>query len=681
MATQPYFELDTTGKSKAHRKENEVYTLPNPGKYARAISLTMGCFFTESVIITDGVTSVELKKGIDYIVTEVYSSLSIIYGKEIAATLVITNPSVSSTVKVSYNFLGTRFANNIQSLAASINREADSRDISSLQWDLMNKAKTFIPSDYARQIGSGVGFEAIVFGLERIRSTILYGDFDIDMTIGQFVDKFIVAIDRALSDKVSIEYKDELTAFKNQFTKEMLGLDKVVNMGIAPTEVVRYGVVRDYQFDRNNDGYVAIKALCRFKEELYNNLVSSEQTGIGKYYGVYGLPLLSVLYSLRNGAGVIIQSLQTSLASGITFNRVLYPDQTAIEDRWSIVKLTNNLNGQGGVLWGSNMTTSELYVGYLKNDSNDSDVLTWTKIYGEFDLEKALKALHEHINDIENPHRVNKHMLLLGNVENLPTADAEDLACRVPSDKMVTHKFLLAFMDTYMDGLPTAEDVAKMNCDENDLAKHIKLIFAPCGPCGPCCEPNVIRVTTTTSRPPIVDPEGQLTGWFCENHKRWDVITDGKGGTRTVEHFYGPEDEDKIKDGCVFQTTTTTPVPILEFKVTPASLVMSEGDSNIFTIEAPLAPEGTIVYWSLFGTDITAADFQDSIAGTVLIRDGRATVTVRPGVQDVSEGVEWFQMRLRTGNANGTTVATSAEVRLNNAAPVFGGGTPVFGGT
>ena len=126
------------------------------------------------------------------------------------------------------------------------------------------------------------------------------------------------------------------------------------------------------------------------------------------------------------------------------------------------------------------------------------------------------------------------------------------MACRVPSKKYVTLKWTLAFLATYMSGLKTAEDLKNMNCDENEVIRNIKLIFAPCGPCGPCCEPNIVPVTTTTSKPPvIVDPAGQLTGWFCENNKRWDIITDGKGGTKTLEHEYGEDDADVEKDGCI----------------------------------------------------------------------------------------------------------------------------------
>lgn len=557
--TTPFFPIDPTGEALSNRRLLEPHLLANTNtNHVRAVSLDMGCFFTDTVKVYDHVTKVELKPGIDFIFTELYSSLSVIYKKEIAGTLVITNPLVNSEIDVSYNFLGTLFGDTVKGIANTINAEATRRQISNLQWEMLNNCKPILPSDYIKQIGTGIGFETITFALERIRSTILYGDFETEITISQFIDNFLTVIENTLDVRVKNEFKEQLEEFKDSFTKELLGLGKVVNMTPLDPEDAKQAVIRDFIFDKDKDGYITIKAINKFKEELYNNLTSKGATSIGRYQGTYGLPLLTTIYSLRNGDGFIIDPLNKSKVAGYSFNNVVYPDHSSPDDKWSITKITNNVNGQGGVIWGTNMTTGELYVGNLKNGIDEPNVLTWTKLYSEFDMERAMDALTKHINDIENPHNVNKHQLGIGSVENYPLADANDLACRVPSKKYVTHKWVLAFLSTYMSGLKTAEDLKEMNCDENEVIRNIKLIFAPCGPCGPCCEPNLIPITTTTLPPVIVDPEGQLTGWFCESSKRWDILTDGFGGTKTVEHIYGLDDPNIILDGCIPQTTTTT---------------------------------------------------------------------------------------------------------------------------
>ena len=561
MATStPASVLDITGFSLANRKIREPYSLPVTDSFIRAISPVMGCFFTRSVYITDRIRKKDLKFGIDYIFTEIYSSLSTIYKQGVAATIVFINREVSNDVEISYNFLGAQYTQVVTGIANAINIEANNGRASKLQWSIINQIKPFIPPDYAKQIGAGVGFETVVYGLESLRSTILYGGYNLDDSIAQYIDEFIAALNQILNNLVDFSYKDKLEIFLAQLTKAKLGLDKFVNMGLVSKETAKFAAVRDYQFEPNKNGYVAIKAISSFKSELYNNLVNSEHTGIGKHYGIYGLPLLETLFSMRNGAGIIINSLESLTVSGFDFNRVVYPDTASPSNQWSIVKMTNNATGQGGVLWGTNMDTGELYVGQLRNEIDHPQVLTWVKLYGEYDMQKALNALTDHIHDFDNPHKTNKHQLDLGNVENLPLANYEDLSCRVPSQKYVSHKFLLAFMSTYMTGLKTAGDLKEMNYDDNEVIRNIKLIFAPCGPCGPCCEPNLVPVNDAiTTSIPIVDPAGQLTSWFCDGGKRWDVITDGFGGTKTIEHLYLTNDPKKVADGCVFVFTTLPP--------------------------------------------------------------------------------------------------------------------------
>jgi hypothetical protein len=107
-----------------------------------------------------------------------------------------------------------------------------------------------------------------------------------------------------------------------------------------------------------------------------------------------------------------------------------------------------------------------------------------------------------------------------------------------------------------MNNLPTIKDLPNIDCsDDGDAARNIinsiKLIFTPCGPCGACCEPNIIPVTTGAPiAESIVDPRDQLTGWFCEDGYRWDILTDGFGGTYTIKHRYLYNDPDEELDGC-----------------------------------------------------------------------------------------------------------------------------------
>lgn len=677
MATTPYFEIDPTGTSSINRIEKEQYNLQINNNNVKAISITMGCFFTDSVVIFSNDTNKTLTVGIDYVFTEIYTSLSIIYGKQIAGTILIINQSVGTDLLISYNFLGSDYKVTVPAIANSINIQANSRVIPSLQWDLINNAKTFIPDDYAAQIGPSVGFETIIYGLESITSSMLYDGYNLDTTIGAFLDTFTTALTSILQTKVDTEYADQIQQIKDKLTKDFLGLGNVVNLPMANEELVKYTVVRDYQFDVTQDGYIGLRALAKFKDEIYNTLLSADETSIGKYFGVYALPLLTTLYSLKNGGGFIIDSLSASTIAGIAFDKVVYPNLTQPNDKWSIVKLINNANGQGGVLFGTNMTTGELYVGQLTNTITDSNVLTWTKLYSEVDQELALKALTDHINDNQNPHKTDKFGIQLGNVENLEPADYNDLACRVPSDKYVTHKFLLAFMNTYMNGLQTADDLKNIDCsDGGDAAakiiNNIKLVFAPCGPCGKCCEPNLVPVvSTTTAAPVIVDPYGQLTSWFCSGGKRWDVLTDGLGGTFTQEHTYTDNDPDIITDGCIIITTTTARPVTYTVTVDKTSINQHIANTITWTISATGLTENTTIYYDIIPGDYR---FVVSPAPTLYTGDGSkksgqvditttATVSLNTFAVTGDAGVGSVYMVIYTVQ-NGTGVAQSVKTMI-----------------
>jgi hypothetical protein len=299
MATQQHYEVDTTANLASHKRIKEKYQIGNLSK-TRAISLVMGCFYTETVQIYANIKTklpmsdeeflsyTTLIAGVDYIFTEIYTSLSAIYKKEIAATIIILNPNVDKEVEVTYNFVGSDFIDTAKAFSNIVNVDAKTRDISKLQWEVLNGTSTFIPSDYAKDIGAGVGFELFVFGLEKLRSSILYGDFNIETTLQNHIDKYLSILANTLSLKSRDDINKYIQEFRDYFTKDKLGLGKVINLPVVDVQDAILAAVRGYEYDKNKDGYITIKALSAFKEALYNNLVNSNLTGIGKHFGVFG---------------------------------------------------------------------------------------------------------------------------------------------------------------------------------------------------------------------------------------------------------------------------------------------------------------------------------------------------------------------------------------------------------
>lgn len=170
MTTLHRYPLDPTGVNPNNFISGEVHTLS-----ARQIRVAVpkhGPFFSDSVVVYDGVSMQRLNRGVDYRIPTISQELSLRYGQEIAETLLIENQSVSSTIRVSYQALGGEFQNNIDSIVQIF--EAWVNDNRSVDWSsaVFGKPNTFPPAPHPHYLADVFGFEPITFELERIVQAI-----------------------------------------------------------------------------------------------------------------------------------------------------------------------------------------------------------------------------------------------------------------------------------------------------------------------------------------------------------------------------------------------------------------------------------------------------------------------------------------------------------------------------
>ena len=523
--------LDKTGSLSSNRIKDEPHTLAEQN--IRTVSPLKGIFFSDSLLIVDKESGKELKVIQDYIITEHYHSLSQFYGKDIAGMIVITNPAVGDDIEITYQAVGELYNVKDEVLKEFLEKKLKDENSSSLLWEIYNNQTLFVPSDAHLDVGDQVGFEYLMYGLERIRNSILLSDFDITTKLIETIDLYLGNLSNLMDERVKNNYLPIVNEFIKQFDKVKLKLDKVANLTVATVEDMRLIADADYAFN-GEDKYVTLKGITALKEEIYNRLVTKKQTNLGVHYGVIAFPLLTTLETLSNGATVIIDAYDNySLSSAIVFDSAVYPELTTTSDRWSITKVINNTDNRGGVLLGVNLNTSETYIGVLRMVETATPSIVWRKQLTEYDIEIVLEKLSKHMDDKNNPHKVTKEQVDLGNVENLPPVTRADIAARKPVRKMVTFDALLHFMNSYMNCIKTVADMEDENCDSN-VIRNIKLVFAPCGPCGTCCTPNTpIDSTEAPSNLPTVDPYDTLYGWFCQGNAKIGIYADGLGGTTT----------------------------------------------------------------------------------------------------------------------------------------------------
>jgi len=109
--------------------------------------------------------------------------------------------------------------------------------------------------------------------------------------------------------------------------------------------------------------------------------------------------------------------------------------------------------------------------------------------------------------------------------------------------------------------------------------------------------------------------------------------------------------------------TSITPVKTYSFTSTPTSI--DEGLAGSFTLSTTNVAAGTVLNWSInYNNSSSSADFS-TISGNVTIDVlGKGIIVVTPTADLLTEGVEVFQVEVRT--QSGTLVATSNLVSIND---------------
>lgn len=175
---QPELDLDLTGINKDNRVYNEPHTLHNLKN--RAIVPNKGLFYSASLIIYDGAK--ELVEYVDYEAVEQHHPLTVKTGKEVCAGIIIKNEDVGEFVEITYQAVGGYYStdnNAIANLYRSIRDDKRPQD-----WHyILNKPNEFQPTGHPHWLEDIVGFEPVIYALERIKAAISLGQTDVVISL------------------------------------------------------------------------------------------------------------------------------------------------------------------------------------------------------------------------------------------------------------------------------------------------------------------------------------------------------------------------------------------------------------------------------------------------------------------------------------------------------------------
>ncbi len=184
------YPLDPTGVNPNNLVVGEIQTMPVQA--IRCIALNNGAFFTQGLVVTDQNTHLPLNPS-QYYAGQMYEWPSAQFGLQVCSVIVITDPTVSSSVSVQYQAVGGEFSTTAFAIVQMVNAlNLDNRPAS---WPfIIAKPAAFAPSAHLHAAGDLYGFEYVVAALDRVRSAILLGDGAAMAALYNYVDQQLAVI-------------------------------------------------------------------------------------------------------------------------------------------------------------------------------------------------------------------------------------------------------------------------------------------------------------------------------------------------------------------------------------------------------------------------------------------------------------------------------------------------------
>lgn len=179
------YPLDPTGVNPDNLVIGEEHVLSS--RLTRSIAPIYGAYYAESMVLTDKATNLQLVRNQQWFPAELYEVPTALYGKEVFALVIITDPSVSNTVTINYQAVGGEYGSSEEAIINLIETiELDNRPVT---WpNVLLKPSEYPPSLHLHDIGDVYGFEYLVHALNRIRMAVEYGDLASHEQIYTYID-------------------------------------------------------------------------------------------------------------------------------------------------------------------------------------------------------------------------------------------------------------------------------------------------------------------------------------------------------------------------------------------------------------------------------------------------------------------------------------------------------------
>lgn len=511
MATRKIFlKEDTTALNPDNYIVDEELQIV-AGKYISVVP-KYGAFYTKDFVIKDANGNEVDKSLIAF--TDMYEEATRASGQSVFNNAILVDSNLNTKIFVTYRAYGGLFSRNANLLIEWVNEKLNEAVTPIDFFDLIDRPKEYTPKAHLHLWNEVYGWNYIKPHLTRIENAIkLESSVFFDLLVKQIQDQLKDANEKAslLAKYYSDNVIDTITS---NISKETLGVNLIANLSIATPEEMKL-IAKDNRSssDITEDKYINKKGLIAFIEELKSRSVSMQKTGLGLADNLIAPSNKGSLLALGNGGIITLDSKKEIIASGNFYEDNVYPKNYPENDKYTIMRVTNNLTNHGGVFLGFNNTTGEMYSGVLTDDRCYMR-FKWYKFYSELTYDKILDKLKEHINARNNPHYLTKKQVRLDKVVNLPVATLDQIMSDEPADAYMTLDGLSAFMVKHLlDLKPEFNDDGSLKQD-SDLFNKPNIIFTP-------CDKKV---------PNNCPPKGQILKTYCDGTDRFKRVADGNCG-------------------------------------------------------------------------------------------------------------------------------------------------------
>jgi len=530
MTTQWEYEFDPYGDNPNNLIVDEPHTItPANGKNFSFFIPKKGPFHRRSVIVKDRKSGARLNIGTDWYVGWRYDDI-ILSGsvQPVYGAIVLNDPTKSYDVLVTYRTVGGPTVLDDQEIVKLLaNTQRDPRR--ALWTDVVGVPDELPPIPHRQSTGDLIGFDSMVEVLYKIADSISEGN---------------VKSMQALMEHVADHHNP------HRITLSDLGIDELGNLIAATKEEAEGGT--------DNTHYMTSLRVAQYSAAKIIPVIDAHKNDKGNPHGTtkaqVGLGLVEnyqVASSVEAEAGVATNRYMTPATTAILMQKNFVPLLDAhISDKQNPHGTTKAQVGLGSV---DNFATAT---------SAEAGAVTATNRFmtpygvGLAIASYAPTVMEYHTTDYDNPHKVTKNHVGLGNVQNFGIATVQEALAGTATDKYIT-PYLLSQVIAIGGGGGGGGDLGAHIAD-HDNPHMVNKNQVGLGSVENYASATAVEMKTLTGDPRYVTTTS-LKGWFDADGGASQFINAAFIGLDRVKN-YGIATDNDIR--AVSNTAYATPATV-----------------------------------------------------------------------------------------------------------------------